>query len=51
LVPVKGFPPSYGYNLAEVYLIWLAIVAGLYLPCRWYMRVKENSRSTWLSYI
>jgi hypothetical protein len=50
-LPDKNFPTDWGYNLAEVYLIWLAIVAALYFPCRWYLGVKQRRRSPWLSYL
>jgi len=26
-------------------------VAALYLPCRWYARLKAEKRSYWLSYL
>jgi uncharacterized membrane protein len=45
------YPMGYGYNLAIVYLIWAALVASLYLPCRWYGRIKYQSRSRWFSYL
>jgi uncharacterized membrane protein len=50
-MPDPNFPADWGYNLATVYVIWLSIVAALYFPCRWYMRVKQRSRSPWLSYL
>jgi len=46
-----GFPLDYGYSLPVTYLIWFCLVAALYLPCLWYMRVKQRSRSPWLSYL
>lgn len=50
-LPDANFPKDWGYNLAEVYVIWLVVVVLLYLPCRWYMHVKQRSRSGWLSYL
>ena len=50
-LPDDNFPKDWGYNLAEVYLIWIVIVTLLYLPCRWMMKVKQESRSRWLSYV
>jgi len=44
-----GFPLDYGYSLSTVYLIWLSLVAALYFPCRWYMGMKQRSRSVWMS--
>jgi uncharacterized membrane protein len=45
-----GFPPDYGYTLGQTYLIWLALVAVLYWPCRWFVEVKRRNRAAWLSY-
>ncbi len=45
-----GFPPDYGYSLAVTYVIWIGVVAALYLPCRWFVEVKRRNRSAWLSY-
>jgi len=44
-------PPGFGYGLAVVYVIWIAIVAVLYLPCRWFSKYKMEHRQWWLSYI
>jgi hypothetical protein len=49
--PAPGIPADWGYSLGTVYVIWLSLVAALYFPCRWYMRVKQGSRSPWLSYL
>ena len=46
-----GFPQDYGYSLATTYVIWLGIVGALYVPCRWYMQVKQRSRAAWTSYL
>jgi uncharacterized membrane protein len=35
-VALPGSPPSYGFSLPGVYAIWLAVVAVLYVACRWY---------------
>jgi len=43
-------PPGWALGLPAVYLIWIGIVAALYLPCRWYAGVKARSTSGWLSY-
>jgi len=50
-MPDSNFPPDWGYNLAAVYLIWFGIIALLYWPCRWYMGVKQRSRSPLFSYL
>lgn len=50
-MPDASFPKDWGYGLGVVYLIWLSVVVLLYFPCRWYMRVKQRSRSPLLSYL
>ncbi len=44
-------PPGWGISLPAVYAVWIGVVLALYLPCRWYARVKERSRNPWLSYL
>lgn len=44
-------PPAFGYPLWAVYLIWIAVVAILYRPCRWYSQYKQTHRQWWLSYL
>lgn len=46
-----GQPAGYGFSLPIVYLVWLAIVAFCYFPCRWFAEVKQRSKSRWLSYL
>lgn len=43
--------PGWGFSLPYVYAWWLLAVCMLYLPCRWFMRVKANNRKWWLSYL
>ena len=50
-VPPDRFPAGYGYNLFVVYLIWISIVAALYLPCRWFGDLKRRRNDWWLSYL
>jgi uncharacterized membrane protein len=50
-VPPDLFPAGYGYNLFTVYLIWIAIVSSLYLPCRWFGDLKRRRNDWWLSYL
>jgi len=45
------WPPAYGFDLSIVYLIWVSVILLLYIPCRWFARVKKNSRNPWLSYL
>lgn len=45
-------PDSFGYSLPVVYLIWLAIVAALYFPCKWFIGVKQRNREKeWVHYL
>lgn len=41
----------WGVDLGGVYLIWVAIVAGLYLPCLWWGDLKRRHSAWWLSYL
>lgn len=49
--PFSPSPPPATFSLPIVYLIWIAVVALLYVPCRWFARVKERRRDWWLSYL
>lgn len=44
---LKGF----GFSLAVVYLIWIAVLAALYPLCRWFGAVRRRRRDWWLSYL
>ncbi len=44
-------PLTFGYSLPVVYLIWLCIIASLYLPCRWFGNYKKTHKQWWLSYL
>jgi len=49
---LQPVPNGYGHSLLFVYAMWLAVVAALYLPCRWYMEFKRRHRDWgWLSYV
>jgi uncharacterized membrane protein len=50
-VPFWFRPADFGYTLPVVYLIWIAVVAVLYKPCRWFDRYRANHRQWWLSYL
>ena len=43
-------PPGWGFSLPVVYLVWIAVVVALYVPCRWVARLKASGRYRWLSY-
>ena len=56
IIDVRGSPfwfrPSnFGYGLPVVYLVWVAVVVALYIPCRWFSNYKMTHRQWWLSYI
>lgn len=40
-----------GVGLPGVYLLWISFVLILYLPCRWFSRLKQRRRDWWLSYL
>ena len=44
-------PPGIGFNLAVVYLAWIAGVLMLYPLCKWFAGVKQRRRDWWLSYL
>ena len=44
-------PVNFGYDLWIVYIIWIAIVATLYFPCRWFYRYKMQHSQWWLRYL
>ena len=45
------YPPDYGYGLAGVYAIWLAVVILMYPLCSLFAGVKRRRRDWWLSYL
>lgn len=49
----RGFTPINGssFGLGTVYLFWILVVGLLYLPCRWFMKVKKRRNDWWLSYL
>ena len=49
--PPTPLPEGYGYGLAVVYAVTLAVVAVLYPVCRWFAEVKHRRREAWLSYL
>jgi len=44
-------PSEFGVNLWGVYLIWLLVIAIMYLPCRWFSMYKKTHHQWWLSYL
>ncbi len=48
----KFRPFDFGYQLGWVYLIWVAIVAMLYMPSKWFTAFKgRHKKWKWLSYL
>ncbi|MBA2459125.1 MAG: DUF1624 domain-containing protein [Gemmatimonadales bacterium] len=50
IAPVR-LPDGYGFGLPVIYLVWIGVVLLLYPLCARYARVKERSRTWWLSYL
>jgi len=48
---LSGPPPGVGFNLAVVYVCWIAGVLLLYPLCKWFAGVKARRRDWWLSYL
>ncbi|MDQ2767934.1 MAG: heparan-alpha-glucosaminide N-acetyltransferase domain-containing protein [Gemmatimonadota bacterium] len=44
-------PAGYVWSLPLLYLVFVLCVAALYLPCRWYARLKAERKFRWLSYL
>ncbi|HEY3744772.1 MAG TPA: hypothetical protein VGL17_00900, partial [Gemmatimonadaceae bacterium] len=51
--PMMNPPPPEGYtwSLALLYAVFFAVVAVLYLPCRWYAQRKAMNPAPWMRYI
>lgn len=51
-IPSLAAPPAWwGFSLPVVYLIWICVVAALYVPCLWFSRLKARRKDWWLSYL
>ena len=44
-------PDGYRWSLPLLYLVFVIVVAILYLPCRWFARVKAQRSDGWLRYL
>ncbi len=44
-------PDGYAWSLGLLYLVFVACVAVLYFPCRWFAQQRAQTRSHWLSYL
>jgi uncharacterized membrane protein len=40
-------PSTFGFNLAVVYGVWIAVIVGMYPLCAWYLEFKRNKKDTW----
>lgn len=47
----KFIPEGYGFGLPFVYLVWVTVIAILYLPCLWFADLKKRRKDAWLSYL
>ena len=49
---LRARPAHYGHGLPFIYCVWAMLLVLLYLPCSWFMNVKDRHRKWWwLSYI
>jgi uncharacterized membrane protein len=46
-----GVPEGYGHGLPFIYLLWVTAVVSLYLPCKWWMELKQRRKDWWVSYL
>ncbi|HUR10192.1 MAG TPA: heparan-alpha-glucosaminide N-acetyltransferase domain-containing protein [Flavitalea sp.] len=44
-------PPTFGFNLAVVYAVWIFVIAVLYPLVKRYDLYKQRNRKWWLSYL
>jgi hypothetical protein len=48
----KFVKPGEGFTLTMVFVIWIAVVIGLYPLCKWYDNYKtKHKEKKWLSYL
>jgi uncharacterized membrane protein len=44
-------PAGYMWSLPLLYAVFAIVIALLYVPCRWFARVKAEHRDGWLQYL
>jgi hypothetical protein len=44
-------PDGYRWSLSLLYLVFAIFIAILYVPCRWFARVKAERRDGWVRYL
>ena len=50
--PFPGPPPEgWPLSLPAIYALWAAVLAIMYLPCRWFAELKRRHPGGWLSYL
>jgi uncharacterized membrane protein len=49
--PYASVPPDHRWGLPLLYLVFVVVIAILYVPCRWYADVKRRRRNSWLRYL
>jgi uncharacterized membrane protein len=49
--PFASVPPEARWSLPLLYLVFAIVVAVLYLPCRWYARVRASRKHPVLSFL
>ena len=42
---------AWGLSLPATYAVWLAVVALLVAPVRWFARLKQRRHDPWLGYL
>jgi uncharacterized membrane protein len=51
LVLYNRLPEGWGFNLPQVYMIWILVLVVCHPVCVWFDGVKRRSKSVWLSYL
>ena len=47
----SNWPENYHPSLLRMYLVWVAVVCVLYIPCRFFMQYKKKNNQWWLSFL
>jgi uncharacterized membrane protein len=49
--PYAWVPPEHRWGLPLLYLVFVIVIAILYMPCRWFADVKARRPQSWLRYL
>lgn len=49
--PYVSMPEEFQWGLPLLYLVFVVVVAVLYVPSRWFAQVKARRRDPWLTYL